>query len=82
MRERDEFLGLGDVDGLPVHPGGEADDDAHSVAQRHRIHRRLYRWERLPVRVPASPSRHTHHPPLQMRHGSSLLAPRIANKQK
>jgi hypothetical protein len=66
-RERDEVLGLGDVDGLLVQPGGEADDDAHPVAQRHRVHRRLHRRERVPVRAPAS--RHTQHPPLQLRHG-------------
>jgi hypothetical protein len=30
-RNRDEVHGLGDVDGLPVHPGSQVDDDPHPV---------------------------------------------------
>lgn len=66
--EGDKVLGLGDVDGLPVHPRGEADDGALPVAQRHGVHRGLHRGERLPVPRGARRS-HAEHAPVRLRHG-------------
>lgn len=60
----DEVLGLGDVDGLLVHPGREADDGARPVAQRHSVQRGLHRRERLSVPSYRARTRHAEHAPL------------------
>ena len=77
-REGDEALGLGDVDGLPVDPRREPDDDARPVAERHGVDGRLHRRERLPVPLPRR--RHLQHPPALLRHGESNARARARDR--